>query len=471
MVLDTEMLNDSAHEEIEQAQLLSPPPPTPLGEVAMRYDQDAQAMADGEQYQASRLQEGRDLAAQLTERDGLLPGLGQLVVRMTRRQAVKDLRESPLEERQRFYDKTVEIKENLISKRQLELRRIRLSLAQIPLRARHTLEDFLQQSDAPLPTDLTSNWQNDEQRISAPRTEWLTSQASDEELLGFLRWHIQSLSEQQQGEEFSSAVESMKRDYKSAVLTAVESGWLPKSVEQKVEAVESLRVVIGDVFDTYINKNATGYYYKGTNYAVVAQGIGSTPKARLQSLLSNMKETVPHEFNHAVLGELGPTWMKEAMTEHLAQSFVYGNIETIKPDDRERQGTYIMERLLLWGMLNLGSNGRVAPQLAFQAYAANKEQKKQAFTSFKAELDESWGVEKALFYIDDRHKMIEDELYRQHPHMPLDMLRSNASYRVYLELQQDPQKVFGEEYHAKGRGSKDASTYGSEWLTLGRQAP
>lgn len=430
--------------------VFKPPQPKPFGEAVLTRDTEVEAMGEGERYHADQVHEASSLEVRLSD-----PGkglLGRWIVRLGERQAVKELRDRPLADRQLAYQDMVALKEFFLTKRAVELRNIRSTLTNLPPLAQQTLDRFLHGTDAPLGIDLHEQEQGAgvEAATAAPITEWLSAKASDEELVRFLRWHVKSLSEQQHDQQFDSQVAEIKGSYASAVRKAIEDGWLPKSAEEGVGAVDSVQVVIGDMFDTYLMRNAVGYHYRGTDYVVVAQGIGPTAEKRLQDLYGKMRDTVPHELNHSLLGSLDTTWLNEAITEHLAQSFVHGDIETINPRKRsgeaEETGAYYMERSLLWNMLTFGDNGEISPRLAFQAYASKGEEKRRAARAFEAALDASWGVENAWFYIRARHETIMEELVTKEPHRSLAVRRSMASERLSAELQLRPERVFDDSY-------------------------
>ena len=296
----------------------------------------------------------------------------------------------------------------------------------------HTHEEFTQEDKNAQSSD--SSWGS-----------WLGEKASDEQLTNFLQWHNNILAEQNDDPEFAELVERERAAYKLAIRRGIDEGWLHEDAKAAIEAVDNVRVLIGDAFDTIIAGRG-GYHRTGSDYVVIAQGSGTNSASRRNELFFNVEHALLHEWNHAVLGDLGDTWLNEALTEHIARSIKFGKPDVVQPAAREDAtgiGSYKARRMLLDTVLTKGSR-RVPVALATNLYSRDDSGKEREDGEFYRVLRESWGKESVMSKV-SRHVARLQKMYIERGKSPM-KAQELAARKARLDLLIKPDVVFGKSY-------------------------
>ena len=262
-------------------------------------------------------------------------------------------------------------------------------------------EDFDAYAGSSMPRFLADSYvmrveELDEQGIKPADTwhEWFSKQASDEQLLNFLQWHVHQIESQQANPEIVEEIETQKAQYKLAVERAVVEGWLhPQSLEA-IHDLENVPVYIGDLFDTHMH-GVLGYYHYESDKIVIGQGAGREPIAQDSAWL-NMHFALKHEFNHAriQMNYSGTRWLQEALTEHIAQVMEgTRKLDHVRPNNPDYE-VYGLERELLDVVLNNGQQ-QVPIELFTQAYSCmidpNNEATIDTHRALYGAMTKAWG--------------------------------------------------------------------------------
>lgn len=213
--------------------------------------------------------------------------------------------------------------------------------------------------------------------------KWLSAEATDEQLMDFLKWHNSHIEAQQQSEAFQEMVERERAQYIDTIRKGVEAGKLhPDALTYAIPRAQSMRVVVGDFFDTHIQGRGA-YHWRGTDFIVIAP---DTPQASLQESLS---QSFGHEMNHAVLGSLTPNILDEALTEFIDQASKTGDWDITKGSK-----TYV-EEIGLLRMLSQFGKQQIPIELFTQAYSANARHnpagRRAAIQQLATAIDAAWG--------------------------------------------------------------------------------
>ncbi len=192
---------------------------------------------------------------------------------------------------------------------------------------------------------------------------WLFRGTGDQQLLDFLKWNVDSIRRQQADPRFQEIVAAQRERFKAGVAQGLVEGWLHSDFEAAIYGVDDLQVYVGDGFNTHA-KGYDGYHKRGTKDVVIAgaRRLLGTP---LSDLYERTSRAAGHEFNHP-FGKLSFRMMDEALTEHLNQSYAYGQPHIIRPSDREHgdKQAYTAEGALMADFL-----GPVAVRFASLAYS------------------------------------------------------------------------------------------------------
>lgn len=278
---------------------------------------------------------------------------------------------------------------------------------------------------------------------------WLGVEASDKQLINFLQWHIDTLAAQQHSPEVQRNIDKNREIYKLKVFDAIREGWLDEYAFEAVRKVDDVRVYIGDVFDTLMEERG-GYHTYGTKEIVIA-GSKIPNVSRIVNwadVAEALKIIQTHEYNHAVLGRLGGTWMNEALTEHIAQSLHFGHPEVIKPVERLRKtgiyGSYVSRRDLLSTILERG-NEVIPIELLTKAYSSTNDFFGYNSNAIGKAIDRAWGQyavggDDAVKYINRYVGRL--EVKYEHSGYTKMQAQEMAALDVSRDLWQQPELVF-----------------------------
>lgn len=197
---------------------------------------------------------------------------------------------------------------------------------------------------------------------SGSMIDWMVRGTTDEELLEVLRWHNNRMDEQQQKPETQEMLTKGRSAFKEGIAVGIEQGWMHEEAQQAIQDIDSVTDYIGDEFDTLL-RGVSGYHVRGESWVVVTR-----------------PETAMHEWQHAAVGELGPRWMNEAITQISAESVQEGELVAFDPRERYgdnlKKGSYGAEQYLLYA-ISVSGKDPVPLQLYTLGYSARSEQAQQ----------------------------------------------------------------------------------------------
>jgi hypothetical protein len=225
----------------------------------------------------------------------------------------------------------------------------------------------------------------------SPWQVWLGGDATEEELLGFLEWHVGWIEAQQQDPEVTAAFNAQKELYKTQLLATLDTEyWLHEDAAEALTKIDEIKMYAGDVFDTWMN-GILGYHEPGSTEIVIAADTRLDAEGNhMKGIIKNIEEAAFHELNHAVLGQFRHRWINEALTEHICLALKTGQPEVVSPNLRDRPGeSYLNERKLLAVLLK-GVIKPIDAHLATRAYS-EKSKLGPANREFTDALEREWG--------------------------------------------------------------------------------
>ncbi|HSX36131.1 MAG TPA: hypothetical protein VLH84_04330 [Patescibacteria group bacterium] len=178
---------------------------------------------------------------------------------------------------------------------------------------------------------------------------WLadrTQGATDAQLFTFLERHIQHIEKLQAEPQAREVINKTKQQYMGNVQEMVQAGWLSTDALSTLGSARDVRVVIGDIWDTYL-QNTHGYFvdHGGQVYITIAPGTGN----REHDLYETIRRVLPHELGHLQFAEPDmPDWFHEGMMEHFNRMYATGRPAVMNPDiRRETNSHYVAYRRLM----------------------------------------------------------------------------------------------------------------------------
>ncbi|HYF97129.1 MAG TPA: hypothetical protein VD947_03780 [Patescibacteria group bacterium] len=276
--------------------------------------------------------------------------------------------------------------------------------------------------------------------------EWLGAKADQPQLLNFLQWHNASIETVITHPEVQGYIEQQKAEYKVAIAKGITQGWLHPDAESAIENVDSIKVQVGDLFDTRFQDRG-GYHTFGMN-SVVAAGVRFIPQdGDYRDIIGDLKWATKHELNHALLDQLDRKnrWLNEAVTEHIAQAMVYGQPDIINPNSRRGNfsQTYSKERELLAVILSGGMED-VPAYLATRAYSEGSDSDAELIRFIEA-IDRAWAHEtsageSAYENLNDYINSLEEEYVKA----GYSIVKAGelAAIKARMDIRYSPQAVF-----------------------------
>jgi len=216
--------------------------------------------------------------------------------------------------------------------------------------------------------------------------DWMTTKASNDELLNVLQGHNYVVEQQSTSEYIALALDVHKHRFIQTAKGLYEVkvfGLPPKNIDD-------LDLVIGDVFDTLMKERA-GYYHPGRPEVVVVQGQESSQYRRDVAVERNFNQVLTHEFVHALLcrsleipgSPLAVRWLNEAQTEATSRYIRWSNNYPVAED-----GVYRAERMLRKSMLQGTPDIAQSERLLLRAFTGTP----QDGDIFSAHIDAAWGA-------------------------------------------------------------------------------
>lgn len=269
------------------------------------------------------------------------------------------------------------------------------------------------------------------------------SRVNDDELLSIVQRHNYIVEQQATSENIDLSFEIQKHLFIRASNRLYDEGYLtllPKDVE-------SIELVIGDVFDMAM-KERGGYYQPGGSEVAIRQGMVTERSDHKwlflykneKALLKDMPVILMHELVHAVLcrtyevpgNPLAARWINEAMTETVSQLMQRKNgipVGELQAYSYERQ---LMELLLSKSVLPYAEAFKLMTR-AFSGEDADT-------TAFTILMNESFDADDVLEKINHAITFEEDRLIRE-GHARDRSVQIDAVGVVYKKMNTDPSLV------------------------------
>lgn len=221
-------------------------------------------------------------------------------------------------------------------------------------------------------------------------TSWLSTEASDDQLLNFLQWHTYAIEQLNRESEVTAEMDRERAEYKIAISIGIDEGWLHPDAHAAIDETDEVKMYVSDLFDTRF-EDREGYYTHGSKVIIVGPVSAIPLTGDFSRITRSFPGTVKHELNHAVLGRFGSRWLNEAVTEHIAQVMNKGEPEILRPDERtynKYDPTYANERDLLHSVLNSGRE-QIPLTMAMRAYSEEGDSGEE-MKAFIDAIDRSW---------------------------------------------------------------------------------
>lgn len=183
--------------------------------------------------------------------------------------------------------------------------------------------------------------------------------------------------QQRDNREQLAEIDELKREYKDKIQQAVSEGWPIPDPDFRIYRLDTVNVQYGDVTASGVADagRSAVYWYTGEPHIIVSEDRSSY----------DLRETLSHEWTHVLsndhkaahnrfelfeelLGPNGGTVVNEALTEHLTQSLLYGEFDTLHPDKRghhEDDPMYARERVFM-DMLLAGGDRQTSLKLVYE---------------------------------------------------------------------------------------------------------
>lgn len=269
---------------------------------------------------------------------------------------------------------------------------------------------------------------------------WLSTEASDEYLINFLQWHVNTMEQRAIDPEVQQKHELSRKKYKESLAVGIREGWLHEDAQEAIAKTDEIHIYEGDIFDTFL-KDIGGYHTAGSKDVVLGLAVGQA--------------SVNHELNHAVLGDFSSRWRREAATEHIASALTFGAPEVMDPDKRnDERHIYTEERALFAALLSEGQE-IVPVRLMTRAYSESLDSD-AAKNELEAAIDKAWrhilpNGASATELLDNYVNELENKLLKQGE--TLSQAEVHALNTALSDLQTQPEIIFSSKTAYEQAGS------------------
>jgi hypothetical protein len=293
----------------------------------------------------------------------------------------------------------------------------------------------------------------------APRwTQWMVKGASDKELINYFQWHNAQIEAMQADPELQAIVNEEKAIFKRGIETGIDKAYLPLSALDAMNGADEARVLFTDHYDSsrlggvggYVGKTAINVWnweWSGEEAAFIAE-----PTDSGAPIEDNIRHATVHELNHLLLGSFGPTWVNEALTEHINQAMHTGLWHILAQSERADDGGYGAYRDLLDCVLEPDTDAVSARTMSWRdarfiplsnltyAYASGDKGRegRDAVDRVYSDIEEVYGRPEILTLIEVRLKAIEQTL----PHygeVAYHFHNQSEAARIMLEEWKNPE--------------------------------
>jgi hypothetical protein len=173
------------------------------------------------------------------------------------------------------------------------------------------------------------------------RLDWLTNDATDEEVGQYIGAHARILAEQAADPELAQAVREQQNKFIRNIRPWVARGRYSEDILDRVRLLQRAKFMVGDFWDSLgLGGNMElAYVPVNTNHCVISQGSLLPEGGVQQSVTQAVEENLPHEADHILNGWHMPNFAAEALAEHNAMTMredpVNDQFEIIDPEQRQ----------------------------------------------------------------------------------------------------------------------------------------
>lgn len=244
-----------------------------------------------------------------------------------------------------------------------ELMSVRKNLANLSDEDTAILNDTFEKaqdgdSGSPFLDDIYSHWAEsvhiaqDTDNTGRPAfVEWLADAADNAQLLNFIQWHNHRFERLAFDPEVMDQIFDLKDRYTEKLQEGVDEGYLsPNVAKHIIPYAGHASLYLTDYYDATQNDGAAGYangFWVANSPMRSDYGAFIVEPTGNKTLATVIEYAGFHEMNHQVLGSLGPVWLNEALTEHIAEAMRDGDWDLLNPQYRAEQGAYDYYRELL----------------------------------------------------------------------------------------------------------------------------
>jgi len=229
----------------------------------------------------------------------------------------------------------------------------------------------------------------DEEAMRRSVIGWIAL-ATPDDVVQFMRWNVAEHAAMQR--DLEQKMPAMKERVRTSVRSLAAEGSLPSHAPAAFEQsfAKTTKVQVLDPITS--GENFAGGYYHLEDFRM---GLDA-------SLLYNLDDdealrVFAHEHGHGVeavgfksLHDLanGETngWLREAFNEHVTQAMLFGNFPNLSPADRDHEGVYLSQRLLMHALTQLGELA-IPPQALAEAYFAFPNDPLDAHEALRSKID------------------------------------------------------------------------------------
>ncbi len=229
-------------------------------------------------------------------------------------------------------------------------------------------------------------------------TEWLSSDATNDQLINFLQYYDHHHKEYGHSSEFNKKNKKMISDMQQATQKLVEAGFLHRDLQEDAsEILGELSIVLGDAFE-------------------MAQ-FAEEGDIDFESRVITLSETANkpqyfHELGHSLLDglrvlkygdeDIEATWLNEAVVEHITRTIIDGDSTTVSPNDRNEKDDrldYRLERELLASIIKNAKGEVTIKDFAQASSAQSKEARLKAYENLENGLKKAYGNSNFLIMV------------------------------------------------------------------------
>ncbi len=184
---------------------------------------------------------------------------------------------------------------------------------------------------------------------------WIVSGASEAQRLNFLQWHVHRISTLASSDMCRPLIDQERQVFSDGVRWGIDQAQLPKSALSAAEEAKDAPIVFADILSGihvgglsvagYVSSEST--FSPREIFGWLRAAFVVEPSGPMNNLEDRIQHATVHELNHLLLGRLGPEWVNEALTEHIAQAMRHGQWLEVSPFKRNDDGSYPWYRELL----------------------------------------------------------------------------------------------------------------------------